>query len=135
MSQENVEIVRRFFEAVERRDLAGVLAAYDENIVIREADSLPYGGVYQGFDGAQKHAAGYVQTWGNFQMADEQKMDATFLDAGETVVVLWRQRAANGGRKFDSSATSVYKLRGGKIIESEMFQDTAAILKFLAGEK
>lgn len=131
MSQENVEIVRRLFEAVERRDLAGILAAYDENIIIREAESLPYGGIYHGFDGAQKHAAGYVQTWGNFQTTNEQKLDAEFLDAGEKVIVLWRQRAANGGRNFDSSAASVYKLRDGKIIESEMFQDTAAILSFL----
>lgn len=132
MSKENVEIVQRLFEAVERRDLAGVLAAYDSEITIREAESLSYGGVYHGFDGAQKHAAGYVQAWGNFQTADEQKMDAEFLDAGDCVIVLWRQRAANGERKFDSSAASVYKVRNGKIVESEMFQDTAAVLHFLA---
>ncbi len=66
MSKENLEVVRRLFEAVERRDLAGVLAAYDSEITIREADSLPYGGVYHGFDGGQKHAAGYVQAWGKF---------------------------------------------------------------------
>lgn len=48
MSKENVEIVERLFEAVERRDRAGVLAAYDENIVIREAESLHYGGTFQG---------------------------------------------------------------------------------------
>ncbi|HEV8159084.1 MAG TPA: nuclear transport factor 2 family protein [Pyrinomonadaceae bacterium] len=127
--------MRRLFEAVERRDLAEVLAAYDPKIVIREADTLPYGGVYQGYEGAQKHAAGYVQTWGNFQTADEQKMDAEFLDAGDYVIVRWRQRAANGGQKFDSSAASVYKLRNGKIVESEMFQDTAAVLQFLENEK
>ena len=78
MSKENIEIVKRLFEAVERRDLAGVLAAYDPEIVIREAMSLPYGGEYRGFEGARKHAYGYVQAWGNFQTADEQKMDAGF---------------------------------------------------------
>lgn len=135
MSQENVEIVRRLFEAVERRDLAGVLAAYDENIVIREAESLPYGGEYRGHEGATKHGFGYVAAWGDLQTAAEQKMDAQFLDAGDTVVVLWRQRAAKGEEKFDSSAASVYKLRMGKIVESEMFQDTAAVQKFLAGVK
>lgn len=45
MSQQNVEIVKRLFDAVERRDLAGVLAIYDSQIVIREAESLPYGGM------------------------------------------------------------------------------------------
>lgn len=135
MSKENVEIVKKLFEAVERRDLPGVLAAYDESIVIREAESLPYGGEYRGHEGARRHAYGYVQAWGNFQTADEQKMDAEFFDAGDTVVVQWRQRAANGALKFDSSAASVYKLRMGKIVESEMFQDTAAVLQFLSDGK
>lgn len=131
MSEENVEVVKRLFDAVERRDLAGVIASYDENIVIREASSLPYGGVYHRNEGAQDHAARYFQTWGNFQTPAEQKLDAEFLDAGDTVVVLWRQRAANGERKLDSSAASVYRLRNGKIIRSEMFQDTSAVLDFL----
>lgn len=135
MSKENIEVVQKLFEAVERRDLAGVLAAYDENIVIREAEGLPYGGEYHGLEGAQRHAYGYVQAWGSVQTEDEQKMDAEFLDAGDYVVVRWRQQAANGERKFDSSAASVYKLRDGKIVESEMFQDTAEVLEFLKSEK
>jgi ketosteroid isomerase-like protein len=135
MSEENVEVVRRLFEAVERRDLAGVIASYDENIVIHEASSLPYGGAYHGNDGAQDHAVRYAQTWDHFQTAAEQKLDAEFLDAGDTVVVLWRQRAARGERKFDSSAASVYRLRNGKIIGAEMFQDTDAVLQFLGRGK
>lgn len=131
MSKENVEIVRRLFEAVEKRDATGVLGAYHENIVIREAKSLPYGGEYHGFEGAMKHAQGYTKVWDILQTSAEQKMDAEFLDAGDYVIVRWRQKAADGERKLDSSAVSIYKLLGGKIVESEMFQDTAAVLKFL----
>ena len=132
MSQENLETVRRLFEAVERRDLAGVLDAYDENIVIREAASLPYGGEYRGYEGAIKHGEGYVAVWGALQTAAEQKLSPTFLDAGDSVVVRWRQRASKGEQKFDSAATSIYRLSEGKIVESEMYQDTAAVLQFLA---
>lgn len=133
MSKENIELVKELFEAVERRDLAGVLGAYDENIVIREAAGLPYGGEYRGREGAQRHAFAYLQTWGGWQTPEEQKLDAEFFDAGDSVVVRWRQRAVKDGRKFDSSAASVYRLRDGKIVESEMFQDTAEVLKFLKG--
>jgi uncharacterized protein len=49
--------------AVEERDLEGVLAAYDSEVEIHEADSLPYGGVYRGHEGAVQHAAGYLQAW------------------------------------------------------------------------
>lgn len=131
MSKENIKTVKKLFEAVEKRDLASVLRTYDENIVIREAASLPYGGEYHGIEGAQKHAYAYVQAWKNFQSEDEQKLDAEFLDAGDYVVVKWRQRAKNGAREINSLSASIYKLRDGKVIESEMFQDTAAISRFL----
>jgi ketosteroid isomerase-like protein len=61
MSEENLETVRRLFKAVEEGDLAGVLAAYDENIVIREAESLPYGGEFHGHEGGQRHALGALE--------------------------------------------------------------------------
>lgn len=131
MSKENIEVVKKLFEAVERRDREGVFGAYDENIVIRESESLPYGGEYHGLNGALEHAQGYRKVWDNRQTATEQKMSPTILDAGDYVIVLWRQRAAHGGKNFDSSAASVYKLENGKIIESEMFQDTAAVLEFI----
>lgn len=134
MSKENIEIVRRLFEAVERRDAAGVLGAYDENIVIREAESLPYGGEYQGLEGALKHARGYTGIWNELQTSDERKMDAEFFDAGGTVIVRWRQKAVKGDKKLDLQAISIYRLRDRKIVESEMFQDTAAILRFLENE-
>ena len=35
--ERNLEAARRLFRAVEHRDRAGVMAAYDENIVINEA--------------------------------------------------------------------------------------------------
>lgn len=135
MSKENIQIVEKLFAAVEKRDRTQVLGAYDENICIREAESLPYGGEYHGLQGALEHAQGYRKVWDNLQTAAERNLSPTFLDAGDHVIVLWRQRAANRKRKFESSAVSVYKLRDGKIIESEMFQDTAAVLQFLKDDE
>lgn len=135
MSKENVEIIRKLFEAVEKRDAAGVFGVYDENIVIREAPSLPYGGEFRGAEEAMKHAQGYRKIWDNLQTSAEQKMGAEILDAGDYVVVLWRQRAIRNGQNLDLSAASIYKLRNGKVVGSEMFQDTAAILNFLADSK
>lgn len=138
MSQENVEIIRRLFKAVEERDFAGYLAAYAPEIVIREAESLPYGGVYHGLEGAKQHAELAAQIWDNLQTSTERKLDATFLDAGDYVVALWRQKGlmTSSGRKLDLPAVSVYKMRGGKIVESQMFHaDTFAILQFLEGKE
>ena len=137
MTYDNIENTRRLFKAVEERDVAGVLAAYDPEIVIRDAESLPYGGAYHGLEGAKQHIEGAAQTWNHLQPPDERKMDAVFLDAGEYVVVLWRLKGleASTGRRLDVPTASVYKMRDGKIVESQMFySDTAAIAQFLAGK-
>ncbi|PIG90865.1 nuclear transport factor 2 family protein [Gloeocapsopsis sp. IPPAS B-1203] len=134
MSRENVENIRCLFKAVEERDIAGVLAAYAPEIVIRDAESLPYGGVYRGLEGAKQHIEGAAQTWNNLQPSAERKMEAVFLDAEDYIIVLWRLKglATSSGRKLDLPVVSVYKMRDGKIVESQMFYaDTVAIRQFL----
>jgi ketosteroid isomerase-like protein len=138
MSHENVENTRRLFKAVEERDVAGVLAAYDPEIVIRDAESLPYGGTYHGLEGAKQHIEGAAQTWNPFKPSSaERKLDAVFLDSGEYVIALWRLKGleVSSGKKLDSPTINVYKMRDGKIVESQMFySDTAAIVQFLEGK-
>jgi ketosteroid isomerase-like protein len=137
MSHENIETTRRLFKAVEERDVVGVLAAYDPEIVIRDAASLPYGGIHHGLEGAKQHVEIAAQTWNHLQPEAARKMNGVFLDAGEYVVVLWRLKGleASSGRTLDSPVVSVYKMRHGKVIESQMFySDTAAIVQFLAGK-
>ncbi len=135
MPTENVETVRRLFKTVEARDLAGMLAVYDHEIVIREASFLPYGGVHHGHEGAKLHAMSFVSTWNKFQPTDEKLTDAVFIDAGDRVVVLFRLKglASKSGRKIDVPVVGVYQVRGGKVVESQMFySDTSEILQFIA---
>jgi uncharacterized protein len=138
MSHENLENTRRLFKAVEERDVAGVLAAYAPEIVIHDAVSLPYGGTHHGLEGAQQHIEGAAQTWNPFTPSSVQRqLDAVFLDSSEYVIVLWRLKGldVSSGRTLDVPTVSVYKLRDGKIVESQMFySDTAAIAQFLAGK-
>jgi hypothetical protein len=138
MSQENLETMHRYFQAVENRDVAGVLAAYDPEIVIHDAESLPYGGVYHGLEGAKQHIEGAAQTWNPLKPSSaERRLDAVFVDSGECVIVLWQLKGldVSSGRMLDLPAVNVYKLRGGKIVESQMFySDSAAIIQFLEGK-
>lgn len=133
MSADNVETVRNLFRAVEERDLAGALEAYDHEVVIHEADSLPYGGDHRGLKGARRHAYGFLRTWNDLQSPEEKKLDATFLDAGDRVIALFRQKAhAADGKKFDLPVVGVYEVRGGKVVEARMFNfDTVEVSEFL----
>jgi uncharacterized protein len=135
MSAENVETVCRLFEAVEARDLAGTLAKYDPDIVIREASFLPYGGTYHGHEGAQRHARGFVSAWDKSQQGKEKRLDPVYLDGGDRIVVLYRLKglAAESGRKINVPVVGTYRVRNGKVVEAQMFySDTAEITQFMA---
>jgi hypothetical protein len=84
----NTEVIRRLFDAVERRDPAGVLNAYDDSVVINEAPSLPYGGEYSGPDAALRHALGYKGTWDERQTKDDMRLDPELTAQGDYVAVL-----------------------------------------------
>jgi uncharacterized protein len=131
---DNVDVVRRIFRAVEERDLQALLDCYDENIEIHEAESLPYGGVHRGHDGAIAHAAGWFDAWGDLQTADESRMEPLFLEGEDgTVGVVFRHRATDPrGECLDDLEVSIYSIRAGKVMRSQMFHaDSAAVVEFL----
>jgi uncharacterized protein len=67
---DEVQVVRRLFGAVERRDRDELLACYAEDVEITEAQVLPYGGTYRGHDGALAHALGLLAAWSPYQGPD-----------------------------------------------------------------
>ena len=132
---EQIDVVRRLFEAVERRDLEALIDLYDRDVEIVEADALPYGGTYRGHDGARRHAAAFVRNWGPLQTPAEHRLDAEFCDGtGDTVVARFRHRAFNPitEERFDEPELAVYEVRDGKVVRSQMFHaDALAVAGFL----
>jgi hypothetical protein len=129
----NKRVVAALFEAVDCRD-AGVRAAYDENITIHEAVSLPYGGEYHGLEGSLRHGQGFRAAWDRFQPQQARGLNPRIFADGDHIVVLWRHKLENTktGDSLDLPAVSVYRMENAKIIDSRMFHfDTAALLRFL----
>jgi uncharacterized protein len=133
---DDVDVVRRLFAAVENRDFDRLLACYSDDIEINEADVLPYGGVWRGRDGVAGHAAGFMRVWGGLQGAEESRLDAQFLsDGAGTVCAVFRHRAFDPatGARFDAPEVGVYKVRGGRVVRSQMFHaDSAAVSAYLS---
>ena len=129
-------VVRQLFEAVERRDAASLLACYDPAIRIHEAPSLPYGGEYDGLEGAVRHAQGYLRTWDAHQSGAERQLDPELICSGDRVAVLWRQKARSQrtGRAIDLPVLSLYRVgASGKVLEARMCHfDTVQLADFLA---
>jgi ketosteroid isomerase-like protein len=132
---DDVDVVRRLFAAVEDRDFNRLLACYSDDIEINEAAVLPWGGVWRGPEGVAAHAAEFMRTWGALQGPEEARLDAQLLgDGSGTVCAVFRHRAVDpvSGARFDAPEVGIYRVRGGRVVRSQMFHaDSAAVVEFL----
>jgi ketosteroid isomerase-like protein len=130
MSQENVEIVRRLFEAFNDRgadDAAGVVVEFfDPEIEWHDAPSLPGAAVYRGHEALRRHIEDYLDAWADSRVEMEE-----IRAVGDRV--LSRGRYVGVGRQSgisieDNVVTGVYDLRGGRVLRVRQFVDQAKAL-------
>ncbi len=112
MAQQDVETMRAAYEAFNRGDIPGALAAFDDQIEWREpgGGTAPRG-TYQGTErvGGEVFAA-IPESFEEFRAEPER-----FIDAGEHVVVIGRFRGrSKGGRELDAPFAHVWTMRHGK---------------------
>jgi ketosteroid isomerase-like protein len=129
MSEENVEIVRRVYEAVDRGDAETVLALYDPNIEWEFAQS-PFRGlfkhdVYRGRDGLRSFIRErYEEAWSTIE--DEL---VELIGAGERVisVITTRGRGRASGVEVEMTHAGIWTIRAGKIVRVEWMSHEEAL--------
>ena len=103
-----------------------ILAPYfAEDVVLHQADALPYGGTWRGHDGMERFMVAMRDTWSAFEMVEQE-----FLATGATAVVLThvRARARANGQELAFPILQTLRIAGGRIAEVRPFYwDTAAI--------
>jgi ketosteroid isomerase-like protein len=113
MSQENVEVVRRAWEAWERRDMEALFALYDPAITWEQRGSPPVG-LYHGHVGVGRFFGEWLEPFEAFYAhADE------FIAAGNSVVVRLRQGGRGRGSGVEVAMPvvwQVYSIRDGRVI-------------------
>jgi ketosteroid isomerase-like protein len=122
MSQENVEIVRRAWQAP---DLESLFAFYDPAIVW-ESHFGPISGAYHGHEGVRQFFREWTEPLERFHAAAE-----TFIDAGNSVVVGTRVSARGKGSGVEGEMPQwmVYRLRDGLVIRIDLFETEADALE------
>ncbi|MDT5339296.1 MAG: uncharacterized protein QOD90_4801 [Mycobacterium sp.] len=95
------------------------------DVVLHQADALPYGGIWRGHDGMEQFFVAMSQTWSEFEMVEQE-----FLSTTGTAVVLTqvhaRARATN--RELDFPILQTIRVVDGRITDVRPFYwDTAAI--------
>jgi ketosteroid isomerase-like protein len=123
MSEENVEVVRRVFDAVARHDTETVLAAYDRNVEYDFSGS-PLGGslvgsaIYQGHDGIRQWVRDRYEVWETIEDECQE-----LIDAGQRVIsfVITRGRGRSSGIETELRQYGVWTIRDGKITRVAWF--------------
>ena len=117
MSQESVEIVRRFLIG----DVDEALAYADPEIVWNPIEELPT----QGHGAVRASLARWKAEWDDYEMLPEE-----FVDRGDRVVVTVRLggRGRGSGVEIDARFYDVYTLRDGKIVRMDQFTDRSEAL-------
>ena len=125
MSQENVELACRTYDAVNRRDLDALLALMDDDV---EAVSrlAPVEGPYQGHDGIRRW-------WGNqFDAFPDFTIEVGEVrDLGELTLAPLRTRGHGAGSDapIDTSIWQVGRWRRGKCVWWRIFDTRAEALE------
>jgi len=95
------------------------------DVVLHQADALPYGGTWHGHDGLERFFLAMARTWESFDMVDQ-----TFLSRASPLIVLThvRARARATGRELGFPILQTITVEDGRITEIRPFYwDTAAI--------
>ena len=127
MAVNSVDVVRGVYEAFGRGDVAAVLGAMADDVERREAEGMPYGGVYRGGQAVAENVFGPVmRDIPNFAVSPEE-----LIGSGDTVAVVVRYTGTGQatGKQLDLPVVHVWDVRDGKIARFRQFIDTAMFLE------
>ncbi len=132
MSEENVEIVRRIFDAVARRDTEGVLALYDPEIEFHASpgtfmDRIGPQRVYRGHDGLRAFNRELQEAFETIETPCDE-----LIDAGDRVVSKSRYWARGRGSGVEINGPvqfGVWTIHEGRIVRTVWFATRAEALE------
>jgi ketosteroid isomerase-like protein len=127
MSEANLEIVRRVFDALNRRDLEGFLADTDPDVVTDWSRAKgPERGTFRG----REQVAGFLRSW--WDAFDESVIVVDeLIDVGEQVVSAFhgRQRGRGSGAVVEGPGSLlVWRFRDGVVVSATLYQQRAEAL-------
>ena len=127
MQDDNVATIQRVYDALAARDASAIQEVFAPDVTIRQSPDLPWGGDYEGHDGAFTFFLTLVEH------IESQVTTESLFAAGNHVVQTGRTRGtvrANGA-SFDIPEVHVWELRDGKVVRYQVYIDTPAMLEVL----
>jgi uncharacterized protein len=114
MSEENVELVRRTYEAGNQGDYDAVVLYFHPEIEFHAYPRSPEAGVYHGKQAVREYIENVWETFESFRFEVEE-----LLDAGDQVVAVTTQHSVpkRGQQEITVHSAEVYTVRDGLLAE------------------
>ena len=128
MSEENLEVVRRWWEGF-NEDGMPPLDLCDEEIQIRMPPDFPVRGLYEGHDGVRRWRDQVFDIFESPRVEPEKIVDVH--GDGATVLMLLRATGTAGytGLKVDYEWGAVWTIRDGKLLRAQGYLNRADALE------
>ncbi|MFC3982695.1 nuclear transport factor 2 family protein [Streptosporangium jomthongense] len=134
----SLAVLERFYRAevayiaaggLGKADFGELAECLDPEVVMYQADSLPYGGTWRGPSGIEQFMAAMSEAWQSLEFLEQKYV----VDGGS--VVVWNRgilRARATGRALETSVMQLMTIKNGRIAEIHPFYlDTSAVLHVL----
>jgi ketosteroid isomerase-like protein len=126
VSEHDLDLARRAFEAFAARDVEALLAlAVDDLEFLPVTANITTGGVpYRGHDGMRRYFDDIAQVWSELRVFPDE-----YRELAGAVVVLGRVRGRGGGMIIDRPTGWVWRMRDGKIASVRVYGSHAEALE------
>jgi ketosteroid isomerase-like protein len=121
----NLEIVRSFVEAFNRRDFGAVVGDMEPDVELREWPEAPGARSYRGPEGVSEALDTWFDVWDWMQVEIEDLVD---LDGHVLVRLYQRARGKASTAEVELRSFNVYTFRDSKIARIELFTDERSAL-------
>jgi ketosteroid isomerase-like protein len=119
MSQENVEVVRRMWEAFLAADFETALSFYAPDVEW-DGTNLPDGRIGRGHEAIVDHAIRWADAWDDWTVEVERVVEA---GSAQVILVMRETGRSESGLTMDERHAELYTLRNGKIVRRKGFSD------------
>jgi ketosteroid isomerase-like protein len=115
---ENVEVVKRVFEAFAERDVDAMADLLDPAVLFEPAPTFarPHRS-YLGHSGMRQYFDDLSESWERLEVSVQE-----YRAAGNYVLAFGRIYAVGGGSVADDPASFVWRLEGGKVVWGKVFR-------------
>jgi ketosteroid isomerase-like protein len=123
MSEENVEVVRRMWDAFLDGDIQTALSFIAEDVEW-DGTNLPDGKIGRGHEAVLDHIGRWADVWEDWTV----EVDSVVEGEGEQVVVIIQEQGrSSAGLEMDERHAELYVLRDDRIVRRQGFSDPAQV--------